>query len=67
MFARAIDKVRRLAECDLEGLSALDDFLSALLSAQHDRRARGTMLVLLQSAAEVPEHSAAWPREEGLT
>jgi hypothetical protein len=68
MFARVIGKVRQLAECDLEGLSALDDFLSALLGVQGDRRARGTTLALLRAATDVFERSAAWAHEEeGLT
>jgi hypothetical protein len=67
MFARVIEKVRRLAESDPEALSAVDDFLGAMLAAKDDWRARGTMLVLVQSATDVPERSATWAHEEGLT
>ena len=67
LLTRVLDRARLLAERDLEGLSAVDDFIAALLSAQHDRRARGTMLVLLASATDVPGRSAAWAHEEGPT
>jgi hypothetical protein len=64
-LVRVQDRAALLAGCDPEALNVVDDLLVAILIVQHDRRARGTLLVLAQAAADVPGCSAMWAHEEG--